>query len=63
MVGIHEGKEGFYSRSARIVNENRNWNRIVMKNNSIHFSFLEERYNLRLDLVDGKCCTIKKSMK
>ena len=63
VIGIHEGKEGFFTRSTQIVNENRNWNRIVMKNNSIHFSYLGERYNLRLELVDGRCCTIKKSMK
>ena len=64
VLGIHEGKDGFYNRKVhRQTRENRSWNYAVMHNTTTHYGYLPEKGNRVLHLKDGKCCTIDTYMK
>lgn len=60
VIGIHEGKDGYYNRNVvSQTKEDRMWNRGVMKEYGVHYSYLSEAGNLVLQRPSGVCCTIK----
>lgn len=64
VLGIHEGKEGFYNRKVAMQSkENRNWNYGVMRNFSIHYGYLSERGNRVIHSNSGVCCTLSEYVK
>ena len=49
VIGIHEGKDGYYNRNVvSQTKEDRMWNRGVMKEYGVHYSYLSEAGNLVL---------------
>ncbi|KAK8793956.1 hypothetical protein WA171_006379 [Blastocystis sp. BT1] len=64
VLGIHEGKEGFYNRKVEMQSkENRNWNYGVMRNFSVHYGYLSERGNRVVHSNNGICCTLSEYTK
>ena len=64
VLGIHEGKDGFYNRKVHHqTRENRSWNYAVMHNTTTHYGYLSEKGNRVLHLDNGMCCTIDTYMK
>lgn len=64
MLGIHEGKEGFYSKKVNSqTRENRSWNYGVMRRSQKHYGYLPEKGNRVLHLKNGLCCTIETYLK